>query len=335
MKAYQSIIQSRKQIIMPLTFDKALGLLFTLCISALGCDFAQAQLPSEVDPTLNSLVSYEDTLAMLGDSVVGGSSYEVREAACLKFIPLLVKALKTEGSYEYEFEKIRTLSVVQAPDDKFRLFTFQMELWDRTYRYFGAMQFNEKELDLVPLIDASLFINPKVSQDTILDSDNWYGALYYNISSRKHKGKTYYFLFGLDGWDMFSTKKIVEVMYIEKGKLVFGAPVFATTEQGPPYLNRFVLQYKKDSGVGLNYDAYLEQIIYDHLVPENPLSEGIYSTYIGDGSYSGYTWEKGKWIYVDKVFDQMQAFPPDNSPPPSDKKDPFNYEDKIKKTPKN
>lgn len=300
----------------------ALCLLITCGISAV-----QAQIEEVPGP----LQAYGDTLAMLGDSVVGGSTYEVREAACLRFIPLLVKALQEEDSYDYPFEEVRTLSVLEAPDDKFRIFTFQMELWDRTYRYFGAMQINEKELSLIPLIDASLFVDPAIAQDTVLDADNWYGALYYNITSRKYKGKTYYFLFGLDGWDMFSSKKLIEVLYFDKGSPVFGAPVFATTEEGPPYMSRFVLQYKKEAGVSLNYDEFLEQIVFDHLIPENPLSEGIYSTYIGDGSYSGYQYKKGKWLFVDKVFHQMQAFPPNYEPAGDGKSDPFNYEDKVRK----
>lgn len=331
--------------------------------------------------TASDLPLYEDSLRRIGDSIIMGSSYEVREAACVRFIPQLVQALKCEGSFEYPFAGVRTMSVVQPEDATFRIFTFHMELWDKTYRHFGAIQLNQGELKLIPLIDASLFIKPADAVDTALTSDSWHGAIYYNVIGRKHKGQDYYFLFGLDAWDLFSTKKVLDVLWFDKeGTAHFGAPMFPILEEIPDenesegeeeetaseekkkeepalddnpiasnqpveeepgpiaepeeeeeedpakptkrftgeYGHRFFIEYNKESSAGLNWDPYLELIIYDHLIPENPLSKGIPSTYVSDGSYEGLKWKRGRWQWVDKVFNQTQDSAPLNPPPGSE-----------------
>jgi len=42
-------------------------------------------------------------------------------------------------------------------------------------------------------------------------------------------------------------------------------------------------------------------IIFDHLSPTSPQLEGMYDFYVPDGSYDGFTWEKGKWIYIKDI----------------------------------
>ncbi len=288
---------------------------------------------AKLSPELRALMMREDSLITLGDSIVLGSTYEVREAACVAFIPTLVRALRTPGSYTYPFNRVRSLSVVQPEDKSFRVFTFQMMLWDYTYRYFGAIQYQDNQLRLTPLIDASLFMPDSVLRTGVLGPDEWYGALYYNISTKKLKGKTYYFLFGMDAWDMFSTRKLVDVLTFEKEQPQFGAALFPDSMDTPTYMNRFILEYKKDASASLNYDPELDQIVFDYLIPENPLSKGIKATYIPDGTYQGFKWEKDRWVYVKKMFDQMQAYPPDYTPASDPAKDPFNYERRIPSKP--
>ncbi len=296
------------------------------------------------DPRMARLLAYEDSLMVLGDSLVGARRYEDREAACVAFIPTLVKALKTPGSFDYPFDRVRSLSVVRSDDERFRVFTFQMMLWDRTYRYFGAIQFADEDLKLRPLIDGSLFMTDSMALTRQLDPDNWYGALYYGMTMRKYKGERYYFLLGFDGQDMFSSRKLVDVLHFDKeGRVHFGAPMLEVPEptltdaefemglkpkerSGPAaFTHRFFLEYKTEASASLRYDPELELIVFDHLIPENPLSAGIRSTYVPDGTYEGFRWEKGEWRYVEKVFTQTQAAPPVYAPA-QPKTDPGNYE---------
>ena len=44
-------------------------------------------------------------------------------------------------------------------------------------------------------------------------------------------------------------------------------------------------------------------IIYEHLISETGETQKKY-TYIGDGDYEGLQWKNGKWVHIDKVFNQ-------------------------------
>jgi hypothetical protein len=306
-----------------------LGALLGLPASELSAQRGSDSLQSASAAKDNPFVLLEDSLVVLGDSLVRGSTYEVREAACVAFIPTLSRALRRPGSYDFPFSRVKTLSVVEAPDRSFRVFTFQMMLWDFTYRYFGAIQFKDAKKRPVALIDGSLFLPDSVLRTAVLDAEAWYGALYYGITAKKHKGTTYYLLFGWDALDLFSSRKLVEVLTFEDGKPVFGAPVLPEPGASERRINRFVMEFKREAAVTLNYDPELDLILFDHLVPENPLSEGIRSTYVPDGSYEGFSWDKGQWVYVEKVFHQTQAFPPDYTPARDPSQDPFNYERRL------
>ena len=51
------------------------------------------------------------------------------------------------------------------------------------------------------------------------------------------------------------------------------------------------------------YDDDLNMIIYDHLISESNEPAKKF-TYHPDGDYEGFKWVNGKWVHIDKVFDQ-------------------------------
>ncbi len=266
-----------------------------VAIALLVTQLTQAQSFSEKEKTLTALASdiQLDTIE------------KNRVAAVVAFIPELVDALKLKGSYNYPFDSLRGyISIINAPDNSFRIFTWQLSRDNGSYRYYGAIQKNNPEkLELFPLLDYtdSLLVkeNTKLT-DLVLNNNEWIGALYYNIVEKKVKKQTYYFLFGFDGNDLWSNKKLIEVLWFEKGKPMFGAPLIqAPGKDG--YLHRFVMQFRKDATVSLNYNEEEKMIIIDHLIaPEERLAD-LQFTFLPDGSYSGYKWKKGKWQYVAKI----------------------------------
>jgi hypothetical protein len=134
----------------------------------------------------------------------------------------------------------------------------------------------------------------------VLENKSWFGAVYYNIIQKELKGTTYYFLFGWDGNDLWSKKKLIEVMYFNnEGKPVFGAPLFELEDDKT--VNRFIMEFRGDATVTLNYSSEEKMIVFDHLIaPEDRLND-LQFTFIPDGSYSGFKWKKGKWRFVEKL----------------------------------
>jgi hypothetical protein len=208
------------------------------------------------------------------------------------------------------------------------MFTWQLNRDNGGYRYYGAIQKNTTDkLDLIPLFDYSDSLVAKEEYDeriATLDNKTWFGAVYYNVIMKEVKGRKYYFLFGWDGNDLWSKKKMVEVLHFKDGKPVFGAPLFEIADDKT--INRFIIEYKGDATVSLNYSSEEKMIIYDHLIaPEDRLAD-MQFTFIPDGSYSGFKWKKGKWRFVEKLkVDAIGEF--DKPPVPK----PVNFDKEKKK----
>lgn len=266
--------------------------------------FSSAKITPE---NLVKLSRYEDSLKVFGDSIVNGSQQVIRQESCYDFIKTLVRALKVDGSFEYPFDSLRTIGIQYAPDRSFRIFNWNLFYVNGTYRYYGAIQKNSSKLEIFPLYDYSDYFKTNPA-DTVTSNERWYGALYYKIIKQ---GK-HYFLFGWDGNNLRSNKKLIDVLsFDKKGAPVFGAPVFNIgTIEKPKLVCRFIIEYKKTAQVSINYDEDLKMIIYDHLIPLDPKAEGMYFLYVPDGSYEGFQYKKRKWQHVSSVWNSTQSKPP-------------------------
>lgn len=289
--------------------------LFTIVVFSITCP-GMAQL---TDSNRAVLQLYEEKMVEMADTMVNYALEKPRITNAYLMITMVKNALQIPGSWYYPFDSLRGVAITYPPDSSFRTFTWGVQMGNKRYRHFGAIQFPHAEkLLLTPLIDGSDFMEHN-REDTIVDNNHWYGAIYYNIIQRDMDSTRYYFLFGLDQHDPFSNRKLVEVMHFAgERQPVFGAPVFEFTVDttGLPYQQqRFFMEYGALGGAGLNYDSELEKIIYDHLVPANPKSRGVKSTYIPDGTYEGFEWEGDRWCHVDKVF-HYDIGHPDNPPMP-------------------
>ncbi|MEL6864470.1 MAG: hypothetical protein AAFP19_08630 [Bacteroidota bacterium] len=258
---------------------------------------------------------FEDTLALLAFAIVNDSIADNRFAACHKFIPTLVEALKKPNSFYYPFERLRSISILYPPDSTFRIFTWQLYVDVNEYRYYGAIQMNSPELQLFPLVDRSFDMG--MPDYEVLSDKKWYGALYYNLKAFDSPEGKKYLLFGFDGHQFFNKRKLIEVLHFnEEGLPLFGAPVFASAnaEESDIRKNRIVLEYTAEAAIRLNYDEQLEMVIFDHLIPMKSLIKEQGNTFVPDGSYEGYQLAEGEWKHVDKVFFEVSPEAPRPAP---------------------
>lgn len=65
---------------------------------------------------------WQDSLLMLGKDMYRLKGEAERLEKNFTFVKSLVSALKEKHSYMYNFEKLNMISVVKAPDDRFRIF---------------------------------------------------------------------------------------------------------------------------------------------------------------------------------------------------------------------
>ena len=247
----------------------------------------------------------EDSLKSFSRELIQGRSAEDRFKADSQFTTMFVRALKVKNSFYFPFDSLVTISRLSPKDSSFKIFTWQLVVNDDVTRQHGAIQMRTADgsLRLFPLIDKTDVI--KNIDDTISNNFWWIGAVYYKIIEKKAFGKDYYTLLGFDENNLNSNKKIIEVLTFKDGEPVFGGSFFSFRDNNIKKRSfaRYIMEYKKNASPRLTYDPDIDMIVYEHLISETGEPNKKY-TYIPDGDYEGLKWKDGKWVYIEKVFNQ-------------------------------
>ena len=248
----------------------------------------------------------EDSLKVFAQQIINGRNPEERFAADSQFTKTFVRALQIKNSFYYPFDSLVSIAKVIPTDSSFKIFTWQLVIGPEVIRQHGAIQMKTTDgsLKLFPLIDKTDLINN--IDDTITSNRAWIGALYYKIIEEKSFGKNVYTLLGFDDNNLNSDRKFIEILTFQDGEPVFGGPYFSFQDNSlkKKSIARYVMEYKKNAGPRLTYDNEMDIIIYEHLISETGEPQKKY-TYIPDGDYEGLKWKDGKWVHIEKVFNQI------------------------------
>lgn len=200
--------------------------------------------------------------------------------------------LKNEETFDYVLDTLKSIGYIKSDDNNIKIITWNLPMMQGYNRFYGFIQYKQKdEVKTVELKfneDAQLNLG-----NAIVFSNNWYGALYYEIISTKNKGEDTYTLLGFIPNDLFTSKKVVDVLNIsEEGLVTLGRPVFQTKEE---MKNRLIFEYSARVVMKLSYNSKMDMIVYDHLSPSSPNYKGRFQFYGPDFSYDGLKFEKGIW----------------------------------------
>ena len=214
------------------------------------------------------------------------------------FTRALIQVLKNPYSFNYKLDSLISIQKLIAPDHKFKLFSWQLDLGDGTYRQRAAIQFPTKDgsLKLLPFFDASDFNNTPTKG--INNRKNWMGALYYQIIPVSFKQQNYYTLLGYDEYNLTVSRKIIEVMHFENDEPIFGGDFFEypkdeTYPVAP--IDRFIYNYKKGSGANIYFNSESNKLILSELTStEKDLK--VSSTLVPSGNEVYFEWKNGKWV---------------------------------------
>lgn len=262
--------------------------------------FGQAQKMDSL--TLDTLRDAEIKLMGLGEIMVTSYDEEERITSGTNFIRTLVRALNVQYAYEYPFDSIRkNVSILKSPDDMFRIFTWNVASSDEHFRNFGVIQMNPKKIKKIkdttnlrlyyPLIDRSDSIDDVYYAET--PRTKWYGAVYYKIVKTTAQKGTYYTLLGWDGATAKTNRKIADVLFFRNNEPRFGTPVFDLKGKRPLY--RMVWEFNNKATMTLRYEEKRQMLVYENIIPAKKGNEGMYETYVPDGTYDYMLWKGGRW----------------------------------------
>lgn len=271
--------------------------------------FTAVSVSAQPKDSLNSkITAHEKEIAALIRESLKATDDEqkiVVNTRLQKAVELLLNEPESTTATLDSLKKYRIIQV--SPDKELRIINWDLTLEDKTHRYFGYIQhFNLKtnQWNLFKLNDASDEL--KSPENTTLSKDKWYGAYYYKIIATTYKNRAYYTLLGWDGNDRITQKKLIDVLYFEKnGDPKFGDPIFEVHKTVGPndkllvvFQKRVFFEYKQKVAMALKYDVNSEQIIYDHLSPDEESKKGQYQFYGPDLSLDAYKFKKGKWQLI-------------------------------------
>lgn len=243
-----------------------------------------------------SLDSLESHMARIMHLINEAPSDVERSIASTEMSDLLIEAFKNTDAFEYSFDQVFRVVSITSPDGAFRLFNWSQEnVAGTSYQYFGFLLFPNKG-KYVELKDVEA-----LGHDDVLKKytdENWYGALYYEIFPVKANKETYYTIMGWDGNNQLSSKKVLDVMSIDKKRNVtFGLPIYQFEDT---WVSRRIFEYAKEVSMTLRYLSAKDAIVFDALEPSRGGLEGQYAFYGPSLSHNAYQLSKeGNWVLIE------------------------------------
>ena len=186
---------------------------------------------SDESANIKKLRFYQDSLTILGKKFINNESDVERKNAGYEFIKTLVTALKVPNSFLFPFDSVKTVTIINSPDNTFRIISWHIIDKNGIYRFYGTVQLNTGgNLKMYPLEDYSpMFKNP---EDSVTNNQKWFGAQYYKIIP-VYSPKVYYVLLGWKGNNDQSTKKVIDVITFKNNMPELGLPVFDGNGKNP------------------------------------------------------------------------------------------------------
>lgn len=215
-------------------------------------------------------------------------------------ISLFSKILALPESFDNPYKELPNIGKVLSDDGKVKIYTWGFPLQDKSFAFAGFIQ--KKEKKMVITTPLKIRETPYVPmQNKNIPPTNWYGALYYKVVKIKQRKEEYYLALGWSGNDASTDFKVIEPIFFDRNGRVsyFGKPLFETENKK---FSRIVLEYTSEGKVTLNMNDTNTMIIFDHLIPIEPMYQGIKAYYGPDFTYDAYQIEKkGGWRFEENI----------------------------------
>ncbi len=202
-------------------------------------------------------------------------------------------------SFHYPFDSLKTMGKISDDDNEINFYTWNIPFEDGSHMIQGIIQYkvNKDSVSFLILHDSSDELEN--AEMLKLGPNKWYGALYYEVLTKKINKQKFYFLMGYNPGNLFSNKKVLDVFYFDEyGYPFFGLPVFNINNK---LQNRLILTYNEKASITLHYNKKLKQIIFHHLVPIDSKYKDNPMFYGPDFTFDGLEFKDDTWNLIEKV----------------------------------
>lgn len=189
----------------------------------------------------------KDSVISLHNRILKAGSDSSRRAMGPDLRSEVEELLACDGVFEAEFPELSDrMGILDSPDERFRLFHWNLAYNDGTHEYFGYI-LKPRDDKKAEVIQLEAFQNstdrdsrgrkkntlrkPELEKKK-LPPRTWIPALYYRIIQKERDGRTFYTLLGWEGKNAYTTRKQIEVLHFDKkGVPHFGMPIFKGQEE--------------------------------------------------------------------------------------------------------
>ena len=270
----------------------------------------------------HSLQEAERSLDSLFKKAAHCTNDSLRLAVNKEFERLLQRAVRMKGSFGYPFDSLKHLSRLTSPDEKFRIYNWNMPMDAGGNRYFAIMQIrgDKGEFHELAFHDGSDSVADP--EKVVLDPAHWYGSLYYKIIPVESNGMTFYTLLGWDGFSKEITQKIIDVCYFPKPfSPLFGFRFFNKYNDG--WNTRIIFRFSSSVTMNLKMDEQsvitsrkwnksrkvfeeerkkMPMLVCDRLSSIYPEMEGMYQYYVPEANVvDAFIFENGDWNFTKDI----------------------------------
>ncbi len=241
----------------------------------------------------NPYMAEVDSISNLFDEIAGSDSDKHKQEVNDYLLAYMKEFLRNPESFNADFSKIKHLSVLNSDDNLLRVYTWNLNYQDGSFQYFGFLQYrNKKKMGVYFLNDKKFRTKDEIR--FYQSNSEWYGALYYEIITKKWNSLTYYTLIGWDGANFMINRKVVEVLYFDRKDIpVFGKKMFKLDRTNT---GRLIFEFADRATMILRYNEKQDMIVVDHLAPPETKYEKMFQYYGPDFSYDAFIFRGGRWI---------------------------------------
>lgn len=214
-------------------------------------------------------------------------------------IRLLIEGYaKSDTVFDSTIRNTKMIGQLTSSDKKIRIINWNLVLPDNKIKYYCyIIKKGEKNSSNELFSLSGNNYDQPLRADTTYTINNWYGALYYDISSIRVKSDIYYILLGIDIGKDFINRKFIEVLsFGPDGDLLFGKKWFDT---GKRMQHRVIFEYDATGAMSLRFRSS-KMIVFDHLVP---LYKGDNQklTFGAEFTLDSYVFKNGVWKFEKNV----------------------------------
>lgn len=253
-----------------------------------------------------------DSLSYFSSQIWKQKTDSARLQSGTDFFTKLEIVLRNTQEGESFPDSIAGISHVSSENGYIHIYTWNIPLAEGSNKYFGFVCLKNDSVRIIPLISVSA--SHALSQKEIINSENWYGAVYYKLIMTQKGSELLYTVLGWDGFSNQSNRKIIDIVQVSENHTVtFGSPVFKTAEG---LVSRVIFEYNERTSMLLRYDYQsikIEKrnkiklrtqwmIVMDHLIPMDPQMDGIKKYYVPAGDiYDGFLFSDGFWVLAEDI----------------------------------